>query len=64
MVSNIAVENDLIEQAKQIGNHESKKAAVTEALIEYIRRRKQMKVIELFGTIDFYADYDYKAQRI
>ena len=63
MATNLAIEDDLIEQAKQIGNHKSKKAAVTEALEEYIQRRKQIKLIELFGTIDFDPDYDYKAQR-
>lgn len=59
----LTVENDLIEQAKQIGNHKSKKAAVREALAEYIQRRKQMKMIGLFGKIDFDPDYDCKTQR-
>ena len=63
MATNLAIEDDLIEQAKQIGNHKSKKAAVTEALQEYIQRRKQIKLIDLFGTIDFDPDYDYKTQR-
>jgi len=34
-----------------------------EALRNYIRIRKQMKIVDLFGTIDFDADYDYKKQR-
>lgn len=63
MATNLAIEDDLIEQAKQIGNHKSKKAAVTEALQEYIQRRRQIKLIDLFGTIDFDTDYDYKTQR-
>ncbi len=63
MSVNLAIENELIEQAKQIGNHKNKTAAVREALTEYIRRRKQMKVIDLFGKIDFDADYDDKTQR-
>jgi len=63
MPTNLAINDELIEEAKIIGNHRSKKAAVTEALTEYIQRRKQMRVIELFGKIDFDPDYDYKAQR-
>ena len=63
MPTNLAIDDELIEEAKKIGNHRSKKAAVTEALTEYIQRRKQMRVIELFGKIDFDPDYDYKAQR-
>lgn len=63
MTTNLAIEDDLIEQAKEIGNHKSKKAAVTEALQEYIQRRRQIKLIDLFGTIDIDPDYDYKVQR-
>jgi hypothetical protein len=53
----------LIEEAKGIGNHKTKKAAVTTALEEYIRRRKRLEAISAFGTIDFDPDYDYKAER-
>ncbi|WP_373500737.1 type II toxin-antitoxin system VapB family antitoxin [Desulfococcus sp.] len=63
MTTNLAIEDDLIEQAKEIGNHKGKKAAVTEALQEYIQRRRQIKLIDLFGTIDIDPDYDYKVQR-
>ena len=38
-------------------------ATVEEALTEYVRRREQIRVIDLFGTIDFDPDYDYKAAR-
>jgi hypothetical protein len=37
---------------------------VNAALEEYIRRRKQLEVIKLFGTIDFDPDYDYKKNRM
>jgi hypothetical protein len=47
---------------KRIGSHKTRKAAVTAAFDEYIRRRQQ-KVISLFGAIDFDPDYDYKAGR-
>ena len=40
-----------------------KRSAATEALKELSRRRKQIKLIKLFGEIDFDPDYDYKAQR-
>ena len=63
MTTNLALDDDLIEKAKQIGGHKTKKAAVTEALEEYIRRRQQLKIVDLFGMIDFDPDYDYKAQR-
>jgi hypothetical protein len=53
----------LIEEARQVGHHRTKKEAVTAALDEYIRRRKQMQILDLFDTIDYHEDYDYKANR-
>ena len=63
MPTNVAIDDQLIEEAQKTGNHRTKKAAVTEALQEYIQRRKQLKIIDLFGSIDYEPDYDYKKQR-
>ncbi len=63
MPTNLAIDDRLIEEARQIGNHGTKKEAVTAALDEYIRRRKQMRILDLFDTIDFHEGYDYKANR-
>ncbi|MGH8771757.1 MAG: type II toxin-antitoxin system VapB family antitoxin [Burkholderiales bacterium] len=46
-----------------MGGHRTKKATVNEALQEYIQRRRQARVLKLFGTIDFDPAYDYKKQR-
>lgn len=63
MPTNLAIDDKLLEEALRIGGHRTKKATVTEALEEYIQRRKQAAIIELFGTIDVDPDYDYKAER-
>lgn len=63
MATNLAINDELIETAKKIGGHKTKKSVVTEALQEYIQRRKQQQIIKLFGKIDFDPDYDYKHQR-
>jgi tRNA(Ile2) C34 agmatinyltransferase TiaS len=63
MPTNLAIDDHLIEEARKMSGLKTKKAVVTEALKEYIQRRKQMEIIKLFGTIDFDPDYDYKAQR-
>ena len=63
MATNLDINPKLIEQARRIGRHKSKKEAVTEALNEYIRSRRQMRIFELAGKIDFDPDYDYKKAR-
>ena len=63
MPTNLAIDDKLLNEAKEISNHKTKKAVVNEALEEYILRRKQTKIIELFSQIDYDPDYDYKEQR-
>ena len=63
MATNLAIDDWLIEEAKLVGKHRTKKGAVTEALMEYIQRRKQSEILRLFRSIDYDDDYDYKKQR-
>ncbi len=63
MPTNLAIDDKLIEEARKIGGHRTKKAAVSEALKEYIERRRQLEVFSLFGTVEYEPDYDYKEQR-
>lgn len=63
MATNLAIDPDLLNEAHRVGRHRTKKATVTEALEEYIRRRKQQAILELFGTIEYVEGYDYKEQR-
>jgi hypothetical protein len=63
MPTNLAIDDRLIEEARKVGNHGTKKEAVTAALDEYIRRRKQLQILDLFDTIDYQQGYDYKANR-
>jgi Bacterial antitoxin of type II TA system, VapB len=63
MPTNLAIDDGLIREAQEIGNHSSKKAAVTAALREYISHRKQLKIIDLFGTVDYDPAYNYRQAR-
>jgi len=63
MATNLAIDAELIDEAKTIGKHRTKKGAVTEALQEYIQRRKQIEIFNLFNEIDYDQNYDYKKQR-
>jgi hypothetical protein len=53
----------LLNEALWLGGHRTKKETVTEALREYVQRRRQLRAIDLFGKIDFDPSYDYKKYR-
>ncbi len=63
MATNLALDDKLIEAALDAGGHKTKREAVTAALAEYVKRRKQLKILESFGSIDFDPTYNYKAER-
>ena len=63
MATYLALDDALIEEARRIGGHRTKKAVVTEALEEYVQRRRQLRILDLFNTIDYDTDFDYKIQR-
>ena len=63
MATNLALDDKLIEEARRAGDHKTKKEAVTAALGEYVRRRKQVRLLEAFGTFEIDPEYDYKAGR-
>ncbi len=63
MTTNIVIEDKLLNEAVKLGKHSSKKAAVVEALKEYVIKRKQSKIISLFDSIDYDTNYNYKKQR-
>ena len=63
MPTYLAIDDDLLREAQRVGGHRTKKDAINAALREYVRSRRQEKVVELFGKIDFDRTYDYKKQR-
>lgn len=63
MPTNLQLDDNLIQKAVKLGGHHSKKAAVNQALSEYVRRLEQSKITEIFGTVEYDSDYDYKKQR-
>ncbi len=63
MATNLALDDRLIEQARRVGKHKTKKEAVNASLDEYVRKHKQMRILQAFGTVTFDPAYDYKAER-
>ena len=59
----MVIDDQLIDEARRLGRHRTRKEAVTAALEEYVGRYKRLEVLNLFGTIDFDPVWDYKAER-
>jgi Arc/MetJ family transcription regulator len=63
MATNLQIDDALIREALQIGGLRTKRAVVEAALREYVQRRKQLQILELFGAIDYEEDFDDKEPR-
>jgi hypothetical protein len=62
MLTNLRIDDQLVREAQKLGNHRTEKETVTAALVEYIQRRKQQRILSLFGTIDYDESYDFRAE--
>ena len=51
MATNLQIDDGLMQEALELGGHRTKRAVVEEALQEYVMRRKQLQIVDLFGTI-------------
>ncbi len=63
MPTNLALDDELIDEARRLGGHRTKRQAVNEALEEYVARRKRREIVSLFGRVDWDAEYDHKKER-
>jgi Arc/MetJ family transcription regulator len=63
MATNLALDPKLLDQVLELSGEQTKKAAVTLALKEFIARREQRKLAELFGKLEWDQSYDYKTER-
>ena len=63
LATNLQLDDRLIERAVKLGKHKTKRAAVTQALKEYVENLEQQKLLALFGNVDYDPKYDYKRQR-
>jgi hypothetical protein len=63
MPINLAIDSELRERALAASGEKTKKAAVTRPLREFIARREQKRCLELFASLDWDPDFDYKAER-
>jgi hypothetical protein len=63
MATNLMIDPELLERAVAVSGEKTKTAAVTKALKEFVARREQKRIVELFGSLEWSRSYDYKAER-
>lgn len=63
MATNLSIDPELIERALEVSGERTKKAAVTKALQEFVARRRQKRLLDLMGKLEWESSYDYKAER-
>jgi Bacterial antitoxin of type II TA system, VapB len=63
MATNLALDPDLLDRAFEVGGERTKKDTVTRALVEFIARREQAGLVELFGMLDWDDTYDHRSER-
>ena len=63
MPTNLKIDDQLLDEARKLGGFPSKRATVNSALEEFIQHRKQLELLKLEGSVDFFEGYDHKALR-
>jgi Arc/MetJ family transcription regulator len=63
MPTNLAIDDKLLNEALAVGGYKTKRETVNEALREFIQRRERLRLVNLFGKIDYDSKYDYKKER-
>ena len=63
MTTHLAIDPELLDRAIQVSGERTKKAAVTKALQEFIARRRQKRLLDLMGKLEWDNSYDDKQER-
>lgn len=63
MATNLDLDRRLLDEALAVSGERTKKAVVTQALREFIARRKQKKLLNLMGKLEWDNSLDYKEER-
>lgn len=61
--TNLQIDDRLLAAAQRVGGFKTKKDTVNHALEDFVRRRDQVRVLELFGAVDLHARFDPKQLR-
>jgi Arc/MetJ family transcription regulator len=58
MATNLKLDDHLIDDARRLGGHRTKRQAVTAALEAYVKSKRRLGILELFGKVDFDRAWD------
>jgi Arc/MetJ family transcription regulator len=61
--TSLAIDNQLLETAFRMGGLKTPNETVNIALEEFIKKRKMEDLINMFHSIDYDSDYNYKEMR-
>lgn len=63
MPTNLNLDDALLDEAVKLSGNKTKRDTVNAALAEFVSRRKQRRVLELFGKLEWDPRFDYKKER-
>ncbi len=63
MATNLNLDQALLAQAFRLSGRKTKREAVNAALAEFVARRQQRRIIEIFGSLEWDPRVDYKKER-
>ena len=63
MATNLAIDDELLNEALNLGGYKTKRQTVNEALREFIQRRQRLELVKLFGKVEYDSRFNYKRER-
>ena len=63
MRTNIEIDDKLMKEAQRLSGLKTKRAVVEEGLKTLVRLKRQMKILELGGKVDFWDDVNNTTDR-
>lgn len=63
MTTDITVDGKLLDEAMRLARNGREDEVVGAALEEEIKHRNRLRILDLFGKVEYYEDYDYKELR-
>ncbi len=63
MRTNVVLDDALLQEAQKAGGFKTKRETIDAALRLLVKMKRQEDILDLFGKVEFFEDYDYKAMR-